>query len=188
VKRTLETQQTAHFAGNLVGSGVTGELLLQAFSHWTHFQNMLDDFYTEFSHSGSRAEAWKLTCMIGKTVLEALHLVRCIAANISDLQTPVKRAARMFWATLQAHRVMSEFIEAEFRNYPRVAPIVVLHLLENRVSKSEVEVLHTRLKNQDTAHAKLRKELDALQSRVAGMPGGGRKKKKTGVETDDDED
>jgi hypothetical protein len=178
VKRTLETQQKSHFAGNLVGSGVTGELLLNAFSHWTHFQNMLDDFYTEFSHTGSGTEAWKLTCMIGKTVLEALHLVRCIAADISDLQTPVKRAARMFWATLQAHRVMGEFIGAEFRNDPRVAPIVVLHLLENRVSKVEVELMQTRLKTQESAHAKLRKEFDALQSRVTSMPGGGRKKKK----------
>jgi hypothetical protein len=188
VKRTLETQQMAHFAGNLVGSSVTGELLIKALSHWTHFQNMLDDFYTEFSHTGSGPEAWKLTCMIGKTVLESLHLVRCVAADISDLQTPVKRAARMFWATLQAHRVMNEFIGAEFRNDPRVAPIVVLHLLENRVSKLEVELLQTRLKNQEAAHAKLRKEFDALQSRVTSMPGGGRKKKKVPGEAGADSD
>ena len=141
---------------------------------------MLDDFYTEFSHTGSGSEAWKLTCMIGKTVLESLHLVRCIAADISDLQTPVKRAARMFWATLQAHRVMSKFIGAEFRNDPRVAPIVVLHLLENRVSKLEVEQMQSRLKDQESAHAKLRREFDALQSRVTNMPGGGKKKKKKG--------
>jgi hypothetical protein len=186
VKRTLETQQMAHFMGNLVGSSVTGELLIQAFSHWTHFQNMLDDFYTEFSHTGSDAEAWKLTCMIGKTVLEALHLVRCVAADISDLQTPVKRAARMFWATLQAHRVMGEFIGANFRNDPRVAPIVVLHLLENRVSRLEVDALQVRMKTQEAAHSKLRKEFDALHSKVTNMPGGGRKKKKVITEETDD--
>jgi hypothetical protein len=116
--------------------------------------------------------------MIGKTILEALHLVRCIAANISDFQTPVKRAARMFWAASQAHRVMGEFIGAEFRNNFCVVPIVVLHLLENRVSKVEVELMQTRLKTQESSHAKLRKEFDALQSRVTSMPGGGRKKKR----------
>jgi hypothetical protein len=188
VKRTLETQQMAHFSGNLVGSSVTGELLIKAFSHWTHFQNMLDDFYTEFSPTGSGPEAWKLTCMIGKTVLESLHLVRCVAADISDFQTPVKRSARMFWATLQAHRVMNEFIGAEFRNDPRLAPIVVLYVLENRVSKLEVELMQTRLKNQEAAHTKLRKEFDALQSRVTAMPGGGRKKKKPPGETPGDSD
>jgi hypothetical protein len=96
----------------------------------------------------------------------------------------------MFWATLQAHQVMSEFIGAKFWNDPRVAPIVVLHLLENRVSKLEVELLQTRMKNQETAHAKLCKEIDALQSHVTSMPGGGRKKKKGAgevqVEEDDD--
>jgi hypothetical protein len=79
---------------------------------------------------------------------------------------------------------MSEFIGAEFRNDPRVAPIVVLHLLENRVSKLEIELMQTRLKNQETAHAKLPKEFDALQSRVTSLPGGGKKKKKKGDGTD----
>jgi hypothetical protein len=126
VKNTLTSQQSAHFAGNLVGASVTQDLMTNAISHWSMFQNMLDDFYSEFSNSSAGPEAWRLACMIGKTVLEALHLVCCIAADVSNLQMPVKRAARMMWATLQAHCVMTEFVAAEFRNDPRVAPIVVL--------------------------------------------------------------
>jgi hypothetical protein len=166
VKGTLETQQKHHFSGELVGGTVAKELLSHSQAHWTQFQTMLDDFFAEFSTSGAASEAWRLTGMIGKTVLEALHLVRCIAADLSDLTTPVKRAARILWATLQAHRVMGEFVTASFRNDPRVAPIVVLHLLENRVSKSEVEVLTAKLKTQDVMMAKLRKDLDAMVSKV----------------------
>jgi hypothetical protein len=79
--------------------------------------------------------------MIGKTVLEAMFLVCCIVADLSDLQTPVKRAAWILWATLQVHRGMGEFVKVEFRNDPRVVPIVVLHLPENCVTKTKVDAL-----------------------------------------------
>jgi hypothetical protein len=91
-----------------------------------------------------------------------MHLVRCVAADVSDLMTPAKRAARMLWATLQAHRVLNEFILAEFRNDPRVAPIIVLHLLENRVGRCKLEKLEKRMMSQDTVIAKMRKDMDKL--------------------------
>ncbi len=160
VKGTLEMQQRHHFAGDLVGGTLAKELMLHSHAHWTQFQTMIDNFFSEFSTSGSTTEAWRLTGMIGKTVLELLHLVRCIAADLSDLHTPVKWAAHILWATLQAHRVMGEFVSAKFQNDPRVAPIVVLHLLENRVSKAEIEVLTAKLKAHDTVMLKLQKDLD----------------------------
>jgi hypothetical protein len=162
VRHTLETQQKAHFAKDWMGAGVAKELLTNSFAHWTHFNTMMDDFYNEFSATGSAADAWKLTCLIGKAVLEAVHLVRCVAADVSDLMTPAKRAARMLWATLQAHRVLNEFILAEFRNDPRVAPIIVLHLLENRVGRCELEKLEKRMVSQDAVIAKMRKDMDKL--------------------------
>jgi hypothetical protein len=89
IRSTLEHQRKHHFGGNLVGSSVVKELMSDANSHWTHFQTMLDDFYSEFSTLGTPAEVWRLTGMIGKTVLKAILLVRCIAADLSDLLTPV---------------------------------------------------------------------------------------------------
>jgi hypothetical protein len=171
IRSTLEHQRKDHFRGNLVGSSVVKELMSDA-----NFQMMLDDFYSEFLTSGTPAEAWRLTGMIGKTVLEAISLVRCIAADLSDLLTPVKRASRILWTTLQAHRVMGEFVAAEFRNDPRVAPIVVLHLLENRVNKCEVEAMYARIKTQDAAMSKMSKELDGLVSKVNSKLSGKKKR------------
>ena len=68
--------------------------------------------------------------------------------------------------TLQAHRVMTEFVAAEFRNDPRVAPIVVLHLLENRVNRANVDTLQEKLSSQERTIAKLSKDLDAITSVV----------------------
>jgi hypothetical protein len=146
------------------GGGVAKELLTKSYAHWTHFHTMLDDFYNEFAVNGSAADAWKPTCLIGKAVLEAVHLVRCVAADISNILTPAKRAARMLWATLQVHRVMDEFIVAEFCNDPRVAPIIVLHLLENQVGRCELKKRERQMAAQDTVIAKLRKDVDKLNT------------------------
>jgi hypothetical protein len=57
-------------------------------------------------------------------------------------------------------------VNSWLRDDPRVAPIVVLHLLENRVSKTEIEVLTARFKTQDVLMAKLHKDLDTVMSKV----------------------
>ncbi len=57
-----------------------------------------------------------------------------------------------------------------------MVPIVVRHLLENRVNKSEVEAMEARLKAQDVAMAKMRRELDGLVSKVNSKLSGKKKR------------
>jgi hypothetical protein len=182
VRNTLDAQQHSHFASSLLGGVVAKELLSDSYVEWARFQTMLDDFHMEFVSNSSTNDAWKLTCMIGKAVLDAVYLVRCIAADVSDLASPVKRASRILWATLQAHKVMQEFITANFRNDPRVAPIIVLHLLENRVSPSTIADIEKRLTHQDGVIKKLRSELDSATSKIKG------KKKKAPTTSGDESD
>jgi hypothetical protein len=43
------------------------------------------------------------------------------------------------WASLQAHRVMSEYLAADFRHHPSVAPVITIHLYSHRVPVSIYE-------------------------------------------------
>jgi hypothetical protein len=164
VRHTLENQQKAYFAKDWTGAGATKELLTKSFAQWTHFNTMMNALYNEFSARGSMADVWKLTCLIGKAFLEAVHLVPCVAAADvrSDLIMPARGDTYMVWVTLQAHRVLNEFILAKWRNDPRVAPIIVLHLLENCVGRCKLEKLEKRVVSQDALIAKMRKDMDKL--------------------------
>jgi hypothetical protein len=150
----------------LLGGVVAKELLSLSYVEWARFQTMLDNFHMEFVSNSSTNDAWKLTCMIGKAVLDAVYLVRCTAADVSDLASPVKRGSWILWATLEVHKVMKEFITANFRNDPRVAPIIVLHLLENRVSPGTIADIEKRLTHQDGVIQKLRTDFDSATSKL----------------------
>jgi hypothetical protein len=149
-----------------MGGAVAKELLLKSFAHWTYFQTMLDSFFMEFAASVSKQEAWKVTCMMGKAILVAAYLLQCLAADLSDLQLPSQRAARILWATLQAHGVFDEFIWVEYHHDPCIAPIIVLHLLENCISHTEVDALQVTVTSQAPALTKLRKELDVFVTNI----------------------
>jgi uncharacterized coiled-coil protein SlyX len=100
-----------------------------------------------------------------------------LLADLSDLQSASQRAARILWATLQTHRVFDDFIRAEYRHDPRIAPIIVLHLLENRISRVELDTLKNTVATQAMALAKMRKEIDGLTTRLSRVDPKGMKPK-----------
>lgn len=54
---------------------------------------MLDRFYSKFREYGPDPEAWELSCLIGKNVLEVLNEVWATAADLSDCATPLQRSS-----------------------------------------------------------------------------------------------
>jgi hypothetical protein len=163
IKPTLEGQQRMFFQGRPKGLAVARELLSKAERHWSQFEGMLDQFFDEFREYSSTEEAWELCGLIGKTVFEVVYQERCIAADLTDCETNVQRAGRVMWATLQAHRVLDDFAELTYRNHPRVSPVIVLHLLKNRISKTDFEAVKDLQKAQQRAIDKLSTELDKLK-------------------------
>ncbi len=104
-------------------------------------EQMIDTFFAEFLVTGTEKDAWKLTLLIAKTIFELVHQARAIGSDLSDLASPSKQAAKVMWATLQAHQVMRTFINVNFWNDPWISLVIVLHLLENQVGRQDVNLL-----------------------------------------------
>jgi hypothetical protein len=181
VVTTLEDNIREMFQSFEQGRCVVSEMLSLARTHWSQMERMIDTFFAEFLVTGTEKDAWKLTSLIAKTVFEAVHQVRAIGSDLSDLVSPSKKAAKVMWATLQAHRVMRTFINADFRNDPRIAPVIVLHLLENRVGRADVDAIKQKVALQTVRMDCQAKEIDKLiqtvnelKRRGAGGVAGGR--------------
>jgi hypothetical protein len=119
------------FQGFGPGRSVVTEMLAMLRSHWSSMEHMIDTFYAEFLITSTEKDAWSLTYLIAKTVFVAIHHVHLVGADISDIVSPSKRAAKVMWSTLQAHQIMRSFTDADFRNHAMIAPVIVLHLLDN---------------------------------------------------------
>lgn len=162
VVTTLEDNVRDVFRGFEQGRCVANEMLSLSRSHWSQIERMIDNFYGEFHVTSNEKDAWKLTSLIAKTVFEAVHQARAIGSDLSDILSPSKRAAKVMWATLQAHRVMRTFIDADFRNDPRIAPVIVLHLLENRVGRQDFDLLKAKAQAQSLQLTKQGAAIDKL--------------------------
>ena len=57
---------------------------------------------------------------------------------------------------------MRTFINTDFCNDPRIAPVIVVHLLENWVGHQDVDVLTSKLQTQGTQLLSQKKDINKL--------------------------
>ena len=69
------------------------------------------------------------------------------------------RLGQYMWYTIQSHRAMIEFQEADFRFCTSMAPSVVNHLFRHRDTKIDVYSLNTKPIEQDNTFNKQEKVL-----------------------------
>ena len=86
----------------------------------------MDSLYEDFVAGGMQPKsAWEICLLLSKALFAKLRDARAVAL---DSTTP----AVMLWASLQAHKVMQEFLHHEFRNHPHFAAVIVqTHILGN---------------------------------------------------------
>ena len=84
----------------------------------------------------------------------------------------VDRAARFLWGALQAHRVMSQYSSANFRDHTNISPILTRHLFAHRASAAQLKVLSTQLSSVDATAKQAKKAADSATALVNRMKAG----------------
>jgi hypothetical protein len=95
-----------------------------------------------------------------------LRRVRVGAETAYTATDPHVRVGHYLWHTLQAHRIMDEFLETTFQAHPLVAPSIVMYLFEHRAPRSEFEALSALVTAQAKTLAEQSKEIKVLKANM----------------------
>lgn len=121
---------------------ITSAFVVKLFAFMSRFYHELTVTYNT-----AAKESWHLVCSIVKQIFVDLALVRSRAKFITVGKTANETVASTYlWATLQAHRLMQEYVVSNFRGHPNVAPVVTLHLYTHRVPRVTFAVLEKEFK------------------------------------------
>ena len=74
-----------------------------------------------------------------------LRKIRADSETAYVLAYNVVMVGQYLWVTLQAHRIMYNFLKSQFRQHPEVVPHINLYLFEERVSIVEVVALNKKV-------------------------------------------
>jgi hypothetical protein len=136
----------------------------------------MTNHFVELSQTSAsnEKEIWMLVSAGVREFFRHLAEKRFIAKWLSPMLNLDQRAGYYLWGTLQANSIMKEWMAADFKNHPRIAPMLTLHLFEHRASSSDHAALMSR-------GAALEKELSSVSSiaDTARTAADGKKKKDT---------
>jgi hypothetical protein len=157
--------------------GVAHSMLTASVLFVDQLSNFMSMFYTELTGSEMQtddAEAWTLTCSVVKKMFDDIAALRTVAkyTNSKD-HTPAKVASIFLWATLNAHRIMDEYLDERFRHHRSIAPIINFHLYQFRVPWSAFDKKVTAVQEEATKAFRLATEAKRVADR-SGNGGGGR--------------
>jgi hypothetical protein len=102
----------------------------------------MDRFYAELcnTYGTSAAEAWHLVSGVVPRFFGDLYAVRGRAEFLSMKKEKTDMIGGAYlWASLQVHRVMSDYLAADFWHHPSVAWVIAIHLYSHRVPVSIYE-------------------------------------------------
>jgi len=158
-----------HFYGTSKAYYLSFTLLSKSHSFWIALSNWIDEFHLKLTIVSccSADEAWLLVASCVRGIFRELRRVRIVAQEAEKLPDKATSCALFLWGSLQAHRIMDEFIVHNFEGHPVITPVINMHLFQHRVPLS----LHTSLKTKVLALEKTlnehRKELDRLKTSTA---------------------
>lgn len=205
INQTLQMKEASLIAmidqkleGHPLGRMVSQELLSRTMIFWRELCAEIAKFYrqllvTTFGATGpytdsAEAQCWTVVLKLVRVMCSELRKVRLVAEHAwsqGEKATPL-----YLWGCLNAHRVMHEFKQTNFREHAKFYPKLVLYLFETYVAKHEIARLRESSVNAlrqntslETQVASLKRTYDSLTSKVDSLVTrmGKVEAKKTGV-------
>jgi hypothetical protein len=108
--------------------------------------------FQKWKHRGQgKKEAWKMTAVCVRCIIEELYSEQVVARDMYDQQDPDFATTKYLWATWKAHTVMEIYLHHQFCKHPLISAVLARHLADNYVKpddsqSSKNKVIEAQLK------------------------------------------
>lgn len=152
----------------LEGVQLAKYLTEQVRSHWASFVSFIDSSYIELKFRANFTEknAWLLVGRFAAAVFNEMIRYQSRAKMLNNPTTALQSGTAVFWAVLQCHRVMKEFINLQFTGHTAIVREMSYFMLSDRVSSEEVENVKRKLEDSNKELAATNKKLKQTEERL----------------------
>jgi len=141
-------------------------MLTEAHSYWTRLATWMNEFFLKLTivSSCSTDEAWLLVTSCVRGMFRELRRVRLCAQNADAIPDKIVSTSYFLWGSLQAHRIMREFLTKNFEAHPSVTPIINMHLFQYRVPMSMFKTIKDKVGSLESTIKQLKSDIDRLKN------------------------
>ena len=156
----------SHFYGSSKAYQLAFTMLSKSYAFWVSLANWIDEFHMKLTIVSccTSEEAWLLVASCIRGIFRELRRVRICAQEAEKLPDKATSCALFLWGSLQAHRVMDQFLIHSFEGHPVITPVINMHLFQYRVPISMHNSLKAKVLSMEKMLVDHRKELDRLKT------------------------
>ena len=120
----------------------------------------------------SETRRWDLVQNITRIVFEVISQPRrgCSEITLNQATSP-DRAPELLWSVLQSHRLQKEFLDHNFKNHPKVGPMLTHFLLDVVSFHDDVNPIVDDVKKALSEAQQAKRKVDAVESQVKNLQG-----------------
>ena len=120
----------------------------------------------------SEVRRWDLVQNITRIVFEVISQPRrgCSEITLNQATSP-DRAPELLWSVLQSHRLQKEFLDHNFKNHPKVGPMLTHFLLDVVSFHDDVNPIVDDVKKALSEAQQAKRKADAVESQVKNLQG-----------------
>jgi hypothetical protein len=143
-KQTVELLQGVirrELRGFARADALFSRMITSSEEHFRQLANFLTETRNVCHHqNGDAFESWEYPSKVVRGVFDECMQVRGVGAERSSIDDfTLKDAGRMLWAALKCHKLMDDFVAANFQGHPTLAGYSIQYLFKHRLTPKDME-------------------------------------------------